>query len=530
MPRITIEQKLQLRNWYDSQEKRPSQIDAILWFKAKYGETLPQYQISRILHSKALQAVDLNSPGIYRTRVDTAQWPVLEQILKRWQIGMEVRGMHTTREVLMEKARAIWMQYPDARNHQSATGIPVFGPRWCTLFQKRFSIRNRPPNGARSATKAVTGFPETSISGLQQLVSETPVGNRYNMSQTGLFWRRSTNKPGRKLDQTRISVAITTNDTGDDSPDLWVVGKAACPHALKQFNWQAQKVIWRHNDSAWVTTPIMNEWLKAFYSHIQATKPGQKVLLLLDNIKPYIAALEETPPPHNITIELFPSNTTSKYQPNAMGITGILKTYYRRSFLVWMCKQRLDATSKDPIAQMNLRLAMGWLSVHWFVTIKPETIHKAWVQSTLLDSNSENVRPAQDAPNDLNALYIRANAGLKDRMARSAFFNPEGEDKAPEEPTTEMEVLEQVLRDWTLASDYRDADEVAEESAQAEISHISLQEGLLNLTKLIGLVESNESFTSSELQNLHRLRQSVIKAIQASGTQNTIDRAFQTTG
>ncbi|KAI2640197.1 hypothetical protein GGS21DRAFT_487948 [Xylaria nigripes] len=105
MPRITIDQKVQLRTWYFAQPSKPSEAEAIKWFKRKFNETLPQYQISRILHSVTLSSINpQNIHGLHHTRIVSAQWPIVEEILYRWQIVMELWATNTSRESLMEKA------------------------------------------------------------------------------------------------------------------------------------------------------------------------------------------------------------------------------------------------------------------------------------------------------------------------------------------------------------------------------------------------------------------------------------------
>jgi len=55
------------------------------------------------------------------------------------------------------------------------------------------------------------------------------------------------NRPGLKKDKAQLSLAFTTNDIGMDRFELWAVGKAKEPRALKKFNFQAHKVVWKSN-------------------------------------------------------------------------------------------------------------------------------------------------------------------------------------------------------------------------------------------------------------------------------------------
>ena len=114
------------------------------------------------------------------------------------------------------------------------------------------------------------------------------------MDETGLFWRRvpssglaTTPRPGVKLEKTRISLAFCSNATGDDLFEIWAIGKAKQPLALRGFNLDRFGIKWRNNIKVWMTTDIMVEWLDSFYAHIQRTKPDEKILLVLDNFSPH---------------------------------------------------------------------------------------------------------------------------------------------------------------------------------------------------------------------------------------------------
>ena len=92
---------------------------------------------------------------------------------------------------------------------------------------------------------------------IRNACANTPAGNKYNMDQTGLFWRMfptsglaTSSRPGLKKDKARISLALTTNETGTDRFQIWAVGKAKNPRALKKFNFAAHKVCRQNNTKA----------------------------------------------------------------------------------------------------------------------------------------------------------------------------------------------------------------------------------------------------------------------------------------
>lgn len=141
---LTVGQKLALRNWYFNQKQKPSQTACAAWLKLEYNVSVSQSLISKTLNSKALEALDCSKdPGMRSYRISHAEWPVLERILRNWQLEMEKYSQPTTREDLQFQARWIWQNVPEARNNlDDPQNPPLFGRKWHTNFQKRWSIKN----------------------------------------------------------------------------------------------------------------------------------------------------------------------------------------------------------------------------------------------------------------------------------------------------------------------------------------------------------------------------------------------------
>jgi len=81
---------------------------------------------------------------------------------------------------------------------------------------------------------------------LRAIAKNYPDEDIYNINETALFWRYAPNigliamvdagKGGMKKDKTRITLVYITNATGTDRFSVWVIGKAACPLALRGIN------------------------------------------------------------------------------------------------------------------------------------------------------------------------------------------------------------------------------------------------------------------------------------------------------
>lgn len=536
MVRLNLEQRKLLRNWVHAHPSpKPSQRDCIAWVKRNFNVDVNQPQISRYLSQQNSHLDDLapDDPKFALKKYAEAQWPVLEKILFRWQVEMEIRGLSTSRELLQLKAHELWQRFPEARNYEDITiNPPSFGNTWLALFQKRYHIKWRHHHGEAASAQMVASLPET-----QQEIDEIKIAmaahkpsNRYNMDQSGLFWRRTASsglssqaRPGRKLNKSRISIACTINDTGDDRFQLWIVGKAAVPHALRGYNFAAQKLVWRHNQKAWFTTSIMEDWFQAFYRYIQATKPGQKVLLLLDNFLPHRIALQLMPPPPEITVLFFPANTTSIYQPCDQGVISNLKIFYRRSYLLWICQRLELAPQEDPVKYMNLRLAVSWIAEHWFHTVKRETVHNCWKKSTLIPATAAFQGKTIEVPTDLPKLYSQASTSVQDRMALSQFLNPEDENQPPDDPQDADGIMEAVAADFIQQEDFRDPEEAEAEDAQVKDNLVTPSEGLVSLLKLLNLAEDVPCFTAEDLRQLRIMRDNLQLWVSSNSIQGTLD-------
>lgn len=79
---------------------------------------------------------------------------------------------------------------------------------------------------------------------------------------------------------------------------------------IRKLNLLAIGCIWRWNKNAWMRGDVMQAWFRSFYNHIGTQR---RVVLLLDNFKAHLSALETAPPPSNIKVVFLPPNATSVY-------------------------------------------------------------------------------------------------------------------------------------------------------------------------------------------------------------------------
>jgi hypothetical protein len=68
--------------------------------------------------------------------------------------------------------------------------------------------------------------------------------------------------------------------TGEMEQSL-AIGNSARPQCFKNININEHHVVWKSN-KAWVTTALMEEWLKGFNDRM--TQQKRSILLFLDNV------------------------------------------------------------------------------------------------------------------------------------------------------------------------------------------------------------------------------------------------------
>lgn len=82
----------------------------------------------------------------------------------------------------------------------------------------------------------------------------------------------------------------TCNASGTHQMKIWYIGKSKKPRCFKAAKVRIESLNceYRHNKKAWMTTLIMEEYLRWFDSQMS----GRKVLLLMDNFSDHNAAFE----------------------------------------------------------------------------------------------------------------------------------------------------------------------------------------------------------------------------------------------
>ena len=108
----------------------------------------------------------------------------------------------------------------------------------------------------------------------------------------------------KALRKSRITVMLCVNMTGDFECPL-IIGNAKNPRCFKGVDVKSLKMTWVSNKTAWMTKPIMTDFLVKFDKKMRVAK--RKVLLFLDNAASHPDDMKFT----NIKLIFLSPNTTS---------------------------------------------------------------------------------------------------------------------------------------------------------------------------------------------------------------------------
>jgi hypothetical protein len=517
---ITEQQRTALREWYRRQYPRPRQKACQQWFLSTFNHQISQSTVSESLgdHFRHLDAVPSTSRAssstskpIYRHR--TGQWPKLEEILFDWQQLIEKRGGNTSGDILIEKAKQIWLEIPEYQHVPQ----PDFSSGWLTRFKERHHIKTHINHGEASS---VPDQAVIEMRALQTICGEYQEEDIYNMDETGLFWKKSpsrglSSRPQRgvKQDKSRISIVICTNCSGTDRLPLWFIGRYQQPRPLRGINITALGAVYQANQKSWMTGLIMRDWLIAFYQHILSSR---KILLLLDNFPAHTAGIDLAPPPPHIRIQFLPANSTSIFQPLDQGIIQNFKVFYRKQWLQFIL-QKLE-NQQDPYQHVTLLHAIRWSIRSWNHDVTNSTIYNCFRKSTVIQPQ---IQLPQDPPIDLSHLYCQVqDAGqIQDIMSLSNFLNPEEEDMVSID--NHDDPLQSILAHH-LGTDVQLNVEEEEGEALTPKPVPTTKEALLAIEVLGDYLLHQDTSTASDIRVLDRLER-FLQAQSVPTVQRTLD-------
>ena len=326
-PKVTLTDGQKYEFCLYARDNKKTRKEYVEWIKQKWGVTVDESTITRILKSKEKRlAAEVVNHEAKRHRSVTI--PELELALKEFVLVYQEQTILSD-ALLIEKAKLL------AKDLGIPEGTLQFSSGWLWKFKNRNGIRQRKLHGEEASADQNAII--ESLPSLQDKCSSYPPERIYNMDETGLFYRLEPDRTlatrrlsGRKKNKERLSVALCANADGSHKLNPLIIGKSAKPQCFKNVRLENLAMTYRSNSKAWMLTVLFQEWLQAFDRQVAQRHRGQRVLLLLDNC---LSHKVEGLNLQHVDVYFLPPNTTSKIQPMDAGIIMAFKSQYRRFHL-----------------------------------------------------------------------------------------------------------------------------------------------------------------------------------------------------
>jgi hypothetical protein len=372
----------------------------------------------------------------------------------------------------------------------------------------------------------------------------------YDVDETRLFWRclpRRTLAAGNedkavgvKESKERLTVLAFTNEAGMHKLKLTIIGKSACPRALKGVN--NFPVHYHANKRAWITSELMLDWFVNYFApeahaHCKSKGLGDdcKKILTLDNcpVHPESSLLVSG----NVCVVYLPPNCTSIIQPMDQGILRSLKCYYRQQLmqkLIVVCNrgQGADRFKKE----FNIKDAIWNLAKAW-TGVTAATLKNAW----------HNLWPARmfeeydESPPDFLGFIV----GDKKRLVSEIMEFAKGSTNNALTKGLEIEDIEKWMEidneapvmnqltdreivEMVLELDHENCEASENDDHEADTNRPSIDHCIELITDTISALEQWSHIESQDILNLYRVKDKLVKERSKCMNQASLCDMFKT--
>ncbi|KAL4098198.1 hypothetical protein QTP88_022846 [Uroleucon formosanum] len=274
----------------------------------------------------------------------------------------------------------------------------------------------------------------------------------YNADETGLFFRgiptkslvqKSESCSGGKKAKDRLTVLMCGSIAGEIRKPL-VIGKSKKPRCFKNMDISSLPVIWKFNKKAWMTTEIMEQWLRYFNADMRSQ--NRNVLIFLDN-----AACHPKIELSNTKILMLPPNTTSITQPMDQGVIYTFKSYYRKFLLQSLsCKMDNCSSAHQLAKSISVLDAVNWIALACD-NVKAECVQNCFHKAGFLSNEGTNTNANVDVED-----FITFDSKLETHQTYdSAIFLKEEEKEVENDENDDSETNDEPkIKDFKTAISY----------------------------------------------------------------------------
>jgi len=341
-------------------------------------------------------------------RVKTPSFEQIDQKLYEWFVSVRSKNLPISGPIIQTEAMKL-AEKMNVKDFKASNG-------WLEKFKKRHDIVWKQVNGEANDVNQ-----ETVVEWKQKisrLIAGYEAKDVYNADETGLFFRgiptkslvqKSESCSGGKKAKDRLTVLMCGSMAGEIRKPL-VIGKSKKPRCFKNMDISSLPVIWKFNKKAWMTTEIMEQWLRYFNADMRSQ--NRNVLIFLDN-----AACHPKIELSNTKILMLPPNTTSITQPMDQGVIYTFKSYYRKFLLQsLLCKMDNCSSAHQLAKSISVLDAVNWIALACD-NVKAECVQNCFHKAGFLSNegtNTNGIDLPENALNDINEECVIANVDVED--------------------------------------------------------------------------------------------------------------------
>jgi hypothetical protein len=148
-------------------------------------------------------------------------------------------------------------------------------------------------------------------------------------------------------------------------------------------------VVWKSNEKAWMSTALMEEWVKGFNERMKQRKRRIHLFLVHARCHPHLEL-------SNVRLAWFPPNTTSVTQPMDQGVINCVKLNYRKLVMQSLIVNTESSSSASKLARsISVLEAVMWIA-EAVKQVSPETVKSCFQKAKFMLGGNEDVEINSD--------------------------------------------------------------------------------------------------------------------------------------
>lgn len=320
--------------------------------------------------------------------------PEIDQAVLNFVTSQRKCGLPVTRQMLSMKAK-------EEANTRGIAGFKA-SRGWCEKFMRRMNLSLR--RRTSICQKLPTDF-ENKLINFQRYVIDLrkkldyPMCHIGNADETPVYFdmplNRTVTETGAKevkmvstgYEKHRVTVMLCVTADGNKLPPYIILNRKTIPK--DKF---PEDVIVRAQPKGWMTSELMEDWVKVVWNRRPSALRKPPNMLVLDAFKGHTTdQIKNLLKRENCELVVIPGGMTSQLQPLDVSINKPFKDHLRYEYTNWLASGDLPLTPSGKIKKASPVEVANWISTAW-KKISPEIVRKSFKKcciSNALDGSED---------------------------------------------------------------------------------------------------------------------------------------------